>query len=399
MLFSYRAISSDGLRVHGQIEARDAADLESRLAAMQLEMVSSKPIHPARWFARRSIPRSELINFCFHLEQLSRAGVPLLEGLADLRDSLDHAPFRAVVSSLGQRIESGETLSQAMASHSEAFNAIFIHLIKAGECSGQIPEILANLTESLKWEDELAAQTRKILLYPFFVGVIVLAVSIFLMIFLVPQLKIFVKNMGQELPIHTRLLFFVSETLSSYGLWLAAIVAVCFLSTAIIYRRNPAWRLQLDAVKIRLPVTGPILKKIILARFSGLFAMLYAAGIPVLQALQSTHGVIGNQLIANALHVADKNVQEGRSLSEAFRQTGLFPPLLVRMLHVGEITGELDQAMRNVAYFYQRDIRESVGKAQTLIEPLLTVLMGLLLGWIMLAVIGPIYDVISRIKL
>jgi type IV pilus assembly protein PilC len=205
--------------------------------------------------------------------------------------------------------------------------------------------------------------------------------------------------MGQALPLHTRLLFFVSESLATYGLWLAAILATCFFTVRWLCRTNPIWRHNLDAIKIRLPVTGSILKKIILARFSGLFAMLYGAGIPVLQALQSTHGVIGNQLIADALLAADKSIQEGRSISDAFRQTGLFPPLLLRMLHVGETTGKLDQAMRNVAYFYQRDIKESVGKAQTLIEPLLTVVMGLLLGWIMLAVIGPIYDVISRIKL
>jgi type IV pilus assembly protein PilC len=127
--------------------------------------------------------------------------------------------------------------------------------------------------------------------------------------------------------------------------------------------------------------------------------MLYAAGIPVLSAMESTRKIVGNRPVEMALAAAGESINEGRSISESFRQTGLFPPLILRMLHVGETTGGLDHALRNVAYFYHRDIRESVSKAQTLIEPALTLIMGLLLGWIMLSVIGPIYDVITRIKL
>ena len=133
--------------------------------------------------------------------------------------------------------------------------------------------------------------------------------------------------------------------------------------------------------------------------FAGVFAMLYAAGIPVLDALRSTRAIAGNRRIEQALCEAEQGITDGRSLSESFRDTALFPPLILRMLRIGETTGGLDTALRNVAYFYHRDIRESVGKAQTMIEPLLTVIMGALLGWIMLAVIGPIYDVISKIKI
>lgn len=399
MLFTYRAIDLNGQRLAGQMEAADAVNLEICLKSMGMELVRYRIAKQRKLFGQKKIPRRELINFCFHLEQLSRAGVPLIEGLADLRDSLDHPAFRAIMASLVGRIEAGDTLSQAMAAHPQAFNPIFINLIRAGESSGQIPEILSSLTESLKWEDELAAQTKKLLLYPAFVGSIVLAVSIFLMIFLVPQLKLFVKNMGQTLPLQTRLLFFISDSLVDYAFWLLGLPLVVLLSLPFLLRKHPVWQASLDARKLRLPVVGPILQKIILARFAGIFAMLYAAGIPVLEALRTTRHVTGNQRIEQALQEAEQGIKDGHSISAAFHDTQLFPPLILRMLRVGESTGKLDDALRNVAYFYHRDIRESVGRAQTLIEPLLTLSMGALLGWIMLAVIGPIYDVISRLKI
>lgn len=398
MRFRYKACHSDGRCRHGELEALDAVDLENRLKSMAMELIRCQPAG-RRWRRNQSkIPRPELINFCFHLEQLSRAGVPLLSGLADLRDSIGHAAFRSIVASLTAQIEGGETLSQAMAAHPEAFNPVFIHLIRAGESSGQLPDILANLTESLKWEDELAAQTKKLLLYPAFVGSIVLAVTVFLMIFMVPQLKGFVKNMGQTLPLQTQLLFFISDGLLKHGAWLAALILLGLLATPLILQHNQGLHYPLDALKLRLPLLGPILKKIILARFAGVFAMLYAAGIPVLEALRTTQPLADNQQVEQALSDAARQITDGASICAAFRQTQLFPPLILRMLHLGESTGKLDSALRNVAYFYHRDIRESVGKLQTLIEPLLTLLMGALLGWIMLAVIGPIYDVISKVR-
>ena len=219
------------------------------------------------------------------------------------------------------------------------------------------------------------------------------------MVFMVPQLKLFVKNMGQALPLQTRILFTVSDILLNYGIWLLAAGMSGLIAAALILRHQPHLQQPLDTLKLRLPVLGPILKKIILARFAGVFAMLYAAGIPVLEAIRSTQSIAGNRVIEQALHDAEQGITDGRSISESFQATTLFPPLILRMLRIGETTGRLDSALRNVAYFYHRDIRESVGKAQTLIEPLLTLVMGALLGWIMLSVIGPIYDVISKIKI
>ncbi|KXB31408.1 secretion system protein [Dechloromonas denitrificans] len=398
MLFDYKAVSAEGRMVFGRLDAINVVDLEMRLKRMELDLVIGNPVHQRKLFGGRSIPRPELINFCFHLDQLTRAGVPILESLTDLRDSLEHPRFREVIAGLIESIEGGQTLSQAMSAHPDVFSQVFINLIRAGEASGQLPEVLASLTESMKWEDELASNTKKLLMYPAFVASIVLAATFFLMIYMVPQLKLFVRNMGQTLPTQTKVLFFVSDLLVDY--WFLFLIAPVIAGVAgqLILRSNPLARLRMDGLKLRLPVVGPILKKIILSRFASTFAMLYASGIPILESIRTTQSIVGNRVVRQALQRVEQSIREGRNVAAAFHDVGLFPPLVVRMLRVGESTGGLDKALLNVSYFYNRDVKESVGKAQAMIEPMLTLFMGAMLGWIMLSVLGPIYDVISKIK-
>jgi type IV pilus assembly protein PilC len=325
--------------------------------------------------------------------------MPILEGLADLRDSLENPRFREIIASLIEGIEGGQTLSQAMEAHPRVFDTVFVSLIRAGEASGRLPEILRDLTESLKWEDELASQTMRLTLYPAIVGLIVLIATVFLMVRLVPQLKQFVKIMGQALPLQTRVLFFVSDLFVDYWYLALLIPLVLAAGMRVLLSVHPAARLAFDGVKLRLPFSGDILRKIILSRFAGTFALLYSSGIPILEAVRTTQRVVGNLVVRGGLEEVEQLIGEGQNLTSAFLRTGFFPPLVIRMLRVGENTGELSKALANVNYFYNRDVKESVEKAQQLIEPLLTLLLGSLLGWIMLSVLGPIYDVISRVRI
>ena len=398
MLFDYKAVSAEGRMIYGRLDGINAVDLEMRLKRMELDLVTATQLAPKTLFGGRKIPRPELINFCFHLEQLSRAGVPLLEGLTDLRDSIEHPRFREVIAGLIESIEGGQTMSQGMSAHPDVFSQVFINLIRAGEGSGQLPEVLVSLTESLKWEDELASHTKKLLMYPAFVATIVLAATFFLMIYMVPQLKLFVKNMGQSLPVHTQVLFFISDLLVNYWYIFLSLPVIAVVILQLVLRSNPLARLRLDGIKLGLPVVGPILKKIILSRFANTFAMLYASGIPILESIRTTQDIVGNLAMRQALQRVEQSIREGRNVASAFHDVGMFPPLVVRMLRVGENTGGLDKALLNVSYFYTRDVKESVSRAQALIEPMLTLFMGALLGWIMLSVIGPIYDIISKIK-
>ena len=397
-LYTYKAIDPVGRVVQGRLDALNQVDLEMRLKRMELDLISGEPVSNRTLFGGSNIPRREIIHFCFHLEMLERAGVPILEGLSDLRDTLESPRFREVAASLIEAIEGGQTLSKAMEAHPRVFSKVFVSLIRAGEATGRLSDVLKGLSESLKWEDELASQTKKLMMYPAFVGTIVLSATFFLMIYMVPQLKQFVKNMGQVLPPQTKALFFVSDLLVAYWYVALAIPIVLVVGLRILLNVNPLARLRFDGLKLRLPLVGEILRKIILSRFANTFALLYSSGIPILDAVRTTQNVVGNLVVQRGLERVEQLIGEGQNVTSAFQRTGFFPPLVIRMLRVGESTGALDKALANVSYFYNRDVRESVEKVQQLIEPTLSLLLGGLLGWIMLSVLGPVYDVISRIS-
>ena len=397
-LYNYKAVAPDGRTVLGRIDALNIVDLELRLRRMELDLIDGEPVSNRSLFRPVSVPRREIIHFCFHLELLIRAGVPILEGLSALRDTLENPRFREVVAGLVESIEGCQKLSAAMDEEPKVFNKVFVNLIRAGESTGRLPAVLQNLTESLKWEDELASQTKKLLMYPAFVGTIVLSATFFLMVYMVPQLKQFVKNMGQALPPHTQFLFFVSDLLVVY--WYVALLLPVVLAIGIklLLHTNPLARLRFDGLKLKIPFIGEILRKIILSRFANTFALLYASGIPILDSIRTTQDVVGNLTVRQGLERVEQLIGEGQNVTAAFHSIGFFPPLVIRMLRVGESTGALDDALTNVSYFYNRDVKESVERVQQLIEPMLTVILGFLLGWIMLSVLGPVYDVISKIK-
>jgi len=216
-IFQYKAIDARGKSVVGHLDASNDTDLEQRLKCMGLDIISHRPARQRRGgFRHGSVGRPELITFCFHLEQLIRAGVPMLEGLVDLRDSVTNQQFRETIAALITDIEGGKTLSQAMERFPRVFNHVFIHLVRAGELSGALPKILAELTETLKWQDELVSHTKKVVMYPAFVAIVVLSVIFFLMTYLVPQLVSFIQNMGSELPAHTRALIYISDIFTNF---------------------------------------------------------------------------------------------------------------------------------------------------------------------------------------
>lgn len=397
-LYIYKAVSPNGQLVNGRIDAINVVDLEMRLRRMELDLIDGEPVSNRTLLGSAKIPRRELIHFCFHLEQLIRAGVPIMEGLSDLRDSLEHPRFREVIASLVEAIEGGQTLSQAMELQDKVFDKIFVSLIRSGEATGNLSSVLKGLNESLKWEDELASQSKKLIMYPAFVGTVVISATFFLMIYMVPQMKQFVKNMGQVLPTQTRILFFISDMMVAYWYLVLLIPIVLVVGLMLVLHSNPLSRIWFDRIKLQVPLVGDIIRKIILSRFANTFALLYASGIPIIDSIRTTQEVVGNLYVRQGLERVEQLIIEGQNVTAAFHSIGFFPPLVIRMLRVGESTGALDEALINVSYFYNRDVKESVEKVQQLIEPTLTVVLGLLLGWIMLSVLGPVYDVISKIK-
>lgn len=396
-LFQFRATNADGQINKGQIEALHELDLEAQLKRVGLLLISAKTIASRRRIVKR-MPRREVIDFFFQIEMLVRAGVPILTSLGDLRDESESPTSRDLASGLYEKIEAGSTFGEAVAAYPGVFSPTIISLIRSGEVTGQLPDVLREIVRSLKWQDEMAAQTKKLLMYPSFVMVVIGGVVFFLMIYLVPQLVGFLKNMGQGIPLQTRLLIGLSQIFVEFW-WLmlltppVLVAALLALSAAF-----PTVRYRLHQMQLGIPYVGPILKKMILARFADTFALMYKTGIPLIEGLVYCQEISSNVVIQQAVRRARERVINGAALSESFAAEMLFPSLVIRMLKVGESTGALDAALSNISYFYTRDIDESVGKVQAMIEPVLTVLMGLILGWIMLAVLGPIYDTISKMK-
>jgi type IV pilus assembly protein PilC len=208
----------------------------------------------------------------------------------------------------------------------------------------------------------------------------------------------FIKNMGQQIPLQTRILIHVSNFFVAYWWALIAMPAAAFICLRLAVQANPLVRYQFDRAKLSIPLVGPVLRKIILSRFASTLALMYASGITLIDAIRSSEEIAGNAVIREGLNTAVKQIVDGKNITTAFQDVGLFPPLVIRMLRVGESTGALDTALLNVSYFYNREVRESIGKIQVMIEPAMTVFLGIILGWVMLSVLGPIYDVISKIK-
>ncbi|MDK2123167.1 type II secretion system F family protein [Parachitinimonas caeni] len=399
MLFKYRAVDPKGRIIRGKLEATNPIDLEGRLSRISLDLIDAAAIeYRPSLFASKNIKRQDLITFCFHLEQLTRAGVPLLDGLVDLRDSIDHPTFREIIANVVEDIEGGQQLSQALSAHPKVFDTVFVNLIRAGEASGQLPDVLKNLVETLKWQDELAAQTKKLLMYPAFVGTIVVGVTLFLLIWLVPQLVKFIRSMQQELPLQTRVLIAISEFLQHHW-WVLPLIPVAILAGMAAWKAlDPRYQFRVDYLKLKMPFIGGILEKIVMARLANYFALLYGAGITILECIRILEGVVGNLTIGEGLTEVRDQIAEGQSVTNSFERVRMFPPLVLRMLRVGEDTGAIDTSLQNVAYFYNRDVKESIEKIQALIEPVMTVVLGLILGTVMLSVLGPIYDLITKIK-
>ncbi len=397
-LFAYRAVDADGRISTGNLDAVNAIDLELRLKRLGLDLLTFEGVKRSTAARTRNVSRTELITFCFHLSQLLKAGVNIIEALTDLRDTVDNAGFRQVIASLLEDIEGGLKLSEAMANHSYCFDNVFVALVRAGEQSGQMNEVLDELAENLKWQDEMSGQAKKAMVYPTLVLVVIIGVIFVLMTVLVPQLASSFKQLVPKLPRETEALIFLSNIFVRWWYLMLGIPAAIIGFGWFFGRTNERVQRAIDDMALRLPVLGQIRQKIILARFATYFAMLYRSGISVLDCIQICEKIVGNRIMEEGLQRVGRSISEGQGISQAFIATKLFPPLVLRMLRVGESTGALDSALLNVSYFYNRQVRDSISQMQTLLGPATTVVLGLLIVAILYSIFLPIYDVIAKIK-
>lgn len=397
-LYRYRAVDASGKVTKGETDALNEFDLESQLKKNGLDLIRANPAKNKN-HAVHKLSRRDLIQFLFQLEMLLRAGVPIQAILSDLRETSETPKIKNLCANLYEKIDSGSTISEALAANPGIFPDLVVNLVRAGEATGQLPFVLQEIVASLKWQDELASKTQQLLLYPAFVTVVVGSVVVFLMTYLVPQILGFVANMGGTIPLQTKLLLWVSDKFVRFWWIIVPTPFILLLSALVLSKMSHRFKRMMHAAQLRIPYIGIIIKKIILARISDTLGLTYRTGIPVLDGLVYCRNISGNIIVQEALDRARTDIANGAPISRGFSAQKLFPPLVIRMIKVGEETGDLAGSLKNISYFYNRDINDSITRIQALIEPTLTIVLGLILGWIMMAVLGPIYDTISKLKL
>ncbi len=399
--YKFKTIDTAGKVRSDTMVASNPMELEKRLGSMGFDLLSYKEHSKVSRsiLQKKTISRRELINFTFHVEQLTKSGVPLLDSLKDIRDSIEYSNFTDVLQTIIDDIEGGKTFSLALSEHPHIFDKVYVTLVRVGEETGNLPEVLRDLAETVMWQDELASHTRKIMIYPAIVTVVVIGVVSFLMIYLMPQLLPFIKNIGTEIPWYTQILMSVSDAFVNYWYIIFSLPIILYIATVATAKNNIAVRYYIDGLKLKIWLIGPLVSKIKLARFASYFAMMYSSGITVLDALGISEDMVDNLVLEDSINKARASIAEGSQISESFESVGVFPSMIVRMLKVGEDTGAMDEALLNVSYFYNREVKESIDKLEPAMMPVLTIVLGGIMMWIMMAVLGPVYDAVSNVQL
>lgn len=392
--FSYKAIDETGVIRRGSMSALNPKDLDARLVRADLELIGFRSSYFSRIRGNQPWSRRELLDFTFHLEQLVSAGVPLIEALCEYRDAADRPHLQGVAGQVIDSIESGSSLSESCAEQPAIFNSLYISMLDVGEQSGRLDKVLADLGELLKWHDETVSRIKNVLIYPSFVAVVLLLVIVFVMTWLVPGLMTFVVSTGNELPWHTAALVATSGFVSGYWFWivLAVVCAISLVKFAIV--TNDSMKAHCDGLLLKVPLLGPVLFKIKLARFSRCASLMYASGISLIDTLKLGESVVDNLVLSRALQVIRRRIIEGEAVSNCFAGSSVFPPMFGRMLRVGESTGSMDIAFNQAAYFYDRESRESIETLEQFIGPAMIIFVGAVMMWVVISVIGPIYDLV-----
>lgn len=395
--YRYTAIDQLGRQQRGCMDVPSEQSLVECLQQQELELLTYKLGQPL--FRRQPrVNSAVLIVFCIQMEQLLQAGVPLLQAIAELAEQSEHKSLQAALRILYRDLEAGRLLSQAFQAQANIFPPLFGQLVDAGERTGLLSEIFGHLTRTLSWQAELLAQIRRGLTYPGVLCVMVAVAAYVMLTFLVPQMASFLQGLGQELPWSTRLLLTLSDGVMAYGGWLLLVMVLLVGALILIVRHSPKAALLLDQCLLKIPVFGRLLHQLVLARLCRFLGLMYQTGIPLLQALEWCQPLLQQRVMALALAEVHQRVQAGESLTSSFKATLQFPPLMLRMLSVGETTGALDRMLLQLAAFYDREVQSQLQTLLRLLEPALTISLGLMLLFLMAAVMLPVYDSFSSLR-
>lgn len=394
--FKYKAYNVKGRPIRGVISAANETDLFNQLQSAGLDLVTCSIVKQNTKFGsisllRKKVKTRDLIQLFIALEQMHSAGVPMLEALGDIRESMDNQTLSDIMADVHRNVSEGSSLSEAMAAHPKVFHQLYISLISAGEGTGDLSKSYVMLIKYLKWIDEMSSKIKKAIRYPMILALTVILTCVVMMGYVVPQIVGFIANIGQELPWYTVALVATSVFFQKYWWILLSFPIVSVIVYKILRKVSQEFAYRSDLAFLRLPTAGDLIRKINIARYSQTFAALYSSGIPVINCLKAAQLTVTNLGLSEALELTQNKVQTGSTLSEGFNSSGEFPNLVIKMVRIGEESGNLTPVFDQISEFYTRDVDEAVQGMIAMIEPALTLLLGGMILWIAAGVFGPIY--------
>ena len=398
--YQYKARSRSGEIVTGSATAADEDQLARTLQDKDIFLTSAKETsqgEPGNG-SGRALSRNDLVAFCYQVQTIMASGVSIIEGLESLSDEANSPRLQALLQKLIDDIRQGTPISDALAQHPHTFPTILISLVKSGEATGRVDIALGRCGDYLQWWNNTRSAMLQATIYPGMLMTAVAGLLILMVTFLVPRMtKLFAKT-SEALPLPTQVLVNISDFLRAYALYLG-IGTLIMAAGVVMYSRTREGRYRIDSIKFRLPVLGSLMRKICAARFTYTLSALHKAGVSIIDAMSIAGATVGNVAMMRAVQQAQGGIGEGRSISEALRETGQFQPLVSKMIALGEKTGSLDKTLDRVNEFYDREVTQSVKSMLAIIEPVMIAVAGLLVGFILLCCFLPLFKLISAVRM
>jgi len=398
--FTFTAHTHDGTLQKGTITAENKAAALDALRARQLQPLLVEPAKKGGMNMEIKLPggdkvkTKDLVIFTRQFSTMVSAGVPMMRALSTLKDQTDSPMLGKTLDDIASKVQGGASLSEALAKHPKVFSNIYVNMVKAGEEGGILDQVLDRLAYQQEKDSALKSKIKSAMTYPSVIGVVTLGAMFVLMTFIVPKIGGILQSFGSTLPIYTRILLQVSNIMKSPAFILGLIIGLPTLITLFRrYIKTERGRYQWHSLLLRIPVVKVIITKTAIARFSRIFASLMGAGVPIVQAIDTTAGAMGNAVIEKELRDCSKAVQAGGQLSVELAKSPHFPPIVSQMLSVGEETGKTDTVILKIAEFYEQEVDDAVGAMSSIIEPVMIVVLGGMVGLIAVSVFGPITQV------
>lgn len=397
--YKYLAKEKTGKTLKGVFEAASKEEAVEMLRKKDVVIVSleeaKKGASSISGFKfNKGIKLDELVIFSRQLATMVDAGIPIVNALDILGEQIENVSFKQVISKIRDDVETGSSLSEAFAKHANIFSDLFINMVRAGESSGMLDEILDRVAMYLEKTSSLQKKIKSALVYPVAVVIMALGITAFLMLNVIPVFKDIYEGFGATLPTPTAVLLAISDFMRHY-FYVAIVFAVAAGFAILRYIKTDKGGLALDRLKLNMPIFGVLAKKIAVGKFTRTLSTLIRSGVPILDSLDIVGKTAGNRVIEIAVESVRQNVKEGEAISEPLAKSGVFPPMVVRMVSVGEQTGELEKMLTKIADFYDDQVDAAVTGLTSLIEPLIIAFLGIVVGGIVICMFLPILKITS----